>query len=253
MFIPLIQAGFKKLGYELRRHPSKYMPVELTRQERDIIEYVMANKLTMVSYERLWTTLMACKHAIERNIDGDFVECGVWRGGNSLVAAELFKLYGVPKKVWLFDTFAGMTAPTGADVSAVDGKAAQGQFARDQRDTHNDWCYASLGDVRNSFAKKGFTSDSVKFIEGDVCATLVNPTNLPDKICVLRLDTDWYESTKKELEILYPKLTTGGTLIIDDYGYWAGSKKATDEYFAAHGNRPFLQYTDDTGRVAVKL
>jgi O-methyltransferase len=247
MITRLIKTAVNKLGYELRKSPKARMPVELTREESAIIDYVMANQLTMVSYERLWTTMMSCKYAIEQKIEGDFVECGVWRGGNSMVAAEMFKLYGVAKKVWLFDTFKGMTAPTDADVEATGGKPAQ------QRDTHNAWCYASLGDVRNSFDRRGLLSDQVRFVEGDVCLTLENSAQLPDKICVLRLDTDWYESTKKELEVLYPKLSQRGCLIIDDYGYWAGSKKATDEYFDLHGNRPFLQYTDDTGRVGVKL
>lgn len=253
MFNSLIRSTFDKLGFDIRKSPRTQMPVEFSREECDIINYVKSNNLSMASYERLFATLMACKHAIEKNIEGDFVECGVWRGGNSIVAAEMFKLYGVKKKVWLFDTFLGMTEPTPADVEAGSGKSASVQFARDQRDSHNKWCYASLGDVQNSFAKKALMSDQVRFIEGDVCLTLDNSAHLPDKICVLRLDTDWYESTKKELEVLYPRLTTGGCLIIDDYGYWAGSKKATDEYFDAHGNRPFLQYTDDTGRLAVKV
>jgi O-methyltransferase len=253
MLTRLIQTALNKFGYELRKDPKTQMPVELSREECDIVNYVMANKLTMVSHERLWTTLMACKYAIEQDIPGDFVECGVWRGGNALVAAEMFKLYGVSKKVWLFDTFKGMTAPTDADVEAAGGKSAQQQFALDQRDTHNAWCYASLGDVRNSFDKKGLLSENVVFVEGDVCQTLGNADRLPEQICVLRLDTDWYESTKKELEVLYPKLSLGGCLIIDDYGYWAGSKKATDEYFASQAKRPFLQYTDVTGRVAVKV
>jgi O-methyltransferase len=251
MLNSLIRSAFDKLGYEIRKSPKTQMPVELSREERDIINYVMSNKLTMVSYERLWTTLMACKFAIEKNIQGDFVECGVWRGGNAMVAAELFKLYGVSKKVWLFDTFKGMTEPTDADVEAGSDTSARQEFERAQRDTHNKWCYASLADVRNNFLKKGLMSEHIVFVEGDVCQTL-DGARIPDKICVLRLDTDWYESTKKELEVLYPKLSLGGCFIIDDYGYWAGSKKATDEYFDMHGNRPFLQYTDVTGRVAVK-
>jgi hypothetical protein len=253
MLNSLIRSAFNALGYEIRKNPKTNMPVELTPEERDIIEHVKSNNLTMVSYERLWTTLMACKYAIEQKIEGDFVECGVWRGGNAMVAAELFKLYGVAKKVWLFDTFKGMTAPTDADVTAASTKSTKEQFAREQRDTHNAWCYASLGDVRSNFEKRGLLSDNVIFVEGDVCQTLTDTARIPTSICVLRLDTDWYESTKKELEVLYPMLSRNGCLIIDDYGYWAGSKKATDEYFAAQGNRPFLQYTDDTGRVAVKV
>lgn len=89
-------------------------------------------------------------------------------------------------------------------------------------------------------------SSQVILIEGDVLETLVKTQNIPGKISVLRLDTDWYESTKKELEVLYPKLAVGGVLMIDDYGYWGGAKKAVDEYFADIP-RPFLQYTDSAG------
>lgn len=239
-------------GYEIRRTGgNSTMPVELNAKEREIVEYVMSTGLTMVSFERLYTTVMACKHILDRNIDGDFVECGVWRGGNAIAAAEIFKLYQSDKSVWLFDTFKGMTAPTDADVRALDGEAAQLQYIADQKDTHNAWCFASIQDVRQNFEKRGLTTN-VHFIEGDVCQTL-DTSPLPDKIAVLRLDTDWYESTKKELETLYPRLSVGGCLIIDDYGHWSGAKKATDEYFEKNNNRPFLQYTDYTGRVAVKI
>ena len=255
----MLKNFFKKAlnsaGYEIRRNSTTRidasMPVELNAAEREIIKYVMFEKLTMVSFERLYATVMACKHALDRGIEGDFVECGVWRGGNAIAAAEIFKLYSSKKSVWLFDTFKGMTAPTDSDVRAADGKAAKDRYIADQKETHNEWCFASIEDVRQNFANRGLTSN-IFFVEGDVCQTL-DKASVPNKICVLRLDTDWYESTKKELEILYPKLSIGGCLIIDDYGYWSGSKKATDEYFEEHHNRPFFQYTDHTGRVAVKV
>jgi len=255
MFKNLVQSVFKKLGFEVRRtfDSSSKMPVELTPEECDIIRHVFSHKLTLVSPERLWTTLMACKHAIEHKIEGDFVECGVWRGGNAMVAAEMFKLYGVSKKIWLFDTYKGMTAPTDVDVSIADGLAARNKYVSKKRGTHNEWCYASLDDVKNNFDQRDLLSENVVFVEGDVCQTLKDRRHVPTNICVLRLDTDWYESTKVELEVLYPRLTVGGSLIIDDYGHWSGAKKATDEYFAIHGNRPFLQYTDYTGRISVKV
>jgi O-methyltransferase len=253
MLKQIAKAALNSLGYELRKIQHK-MPVELTKEEAEIITWVMSNKLTMVSYERLWATLMACKYVVDQNIDGDFVECGVWRGGNAIVAAEIFKLYNSPKKVWLFDTFKGMTAPTEEDVRISDGKLAKHRYLSDDRGTHNEWCYASIDDVRNNFIKKGLLSKNVVFVEGDILETLNNtPPEVPSKISVLRLDTDWYESTKMELEILYPALSVGGCLIIDDYGAWSGSKKATDEYFQKLNRRPFLQYTDKTGRIAVKI
>lgn len=247
---------FNAVGFDLvkrRRASEVQMPVELSGAERDIVHYVKRNRLTKVSDERLWATLMACKHAIDRSIDGDFVECGVWRGGNALLAAAMLKLHGVRKKVYLFDTFEGMTAPTDDDRTVHHGIPAAERFHREQRAGYNEWCYASLDDVRNNFQKADLLSDNVIFVKGDVARTLDIDANLPSTIAMLRLDTDWYESTKKELDTLYPRLTPGGVLIIDDYGHWAGAKKAADEFFAKHGNRPFLQYTDYTGRVGVKV
>lgn len=228
-------------------------PVELSTSEINIISEVFSKELTGVSRERAFANLMACKYAIERNIGGAFVECGVWRGGNAIIAAALFRLYGRSREVILFDTFNGMVAPTDEDKEIATGAYARTEFDRFQGTDHNAWCYASLDDVKQNFANFGLLDDNIKFVRGDVLETLSQECNLPECISVLRLDTDWYESTKKELEILYPRLSMGGVLLIDDYGHWSGSKRATDEYFAACRNRPFLQYTDYTGRAAVKF
>jgi O-methyltransferase len=256
MFKKAGKSIFSALGLEVRRRPASNvvkMPVELSVAEQGIIDYVQEHQLSMTSNERLWATLMACKHVIERGIEGDFVECGVWRGGNAFIAASIFKLYGESRRVYLFDTFGGMTAPTEKDKRVVDDTSAMDVFRQNQKDTHNEWCYASIEDVRNNFSKAGLLRENVVFVEGDVVKTLDDDANLPSQISVLRLDTDWYESTLKELEVLYPRLGLGGVLIVDDYGHWAGAKQATDEYFTKHQNRPFLQYTDYSGRVAVKF
>lgn len=229
------------------------LPVEFTDEEKGILAYVHENNLTMTSPQRAFTTLMACKHVVERNIPGDFVECGVWRGGNSLIAASVFRLYGARRRTFLFDTFEGMTEPTEKDRRAADGNPAMEEFLNSRRASHNEWCYASLQDVERNFAQAGLVGDDIVFVKGDVSETLAQEAILPQTISVLRLDTDWYESTKQELEVLYPRLSIGGVLIIDDYGHWAGAKQATDEYFQRHNNRPFLQYTDYTGRAAVKF
>ncbi len=229
------------------------MPVELSQEEQAIVNYVMKNGLTLVSYQRLWATLMACKHAIERNLEGDFVECGVWRGGNAMLAAAMFKLYKFPRKVYMFDTFKGMTTPTDADKYFSNGEKVLGVFNSKQRDAHNEMYYSSIDEVKGNFVKAGLLDDNVVFVEGDVLKTLDEKQNVPEKICVLRLDTDWYESTRKELEVLYPRIVIGGTVIIDDYGHFTGSKQATDEYFSATKRRPLLCYTDYTGRIGVKF
>jgi len=223
-------------------------PVEFNDEEIKLIKYVLENGLTIVSKERLFATLMSCKYVIKNNIEGDFVECGVWRGGNSIIAAEMFKLYNSRKKVYLYDTFEGMTSSTEIDVSSVTGLTAKETFDSQKLDK---WCYASIDDVKNNFSKFGLLSENIIFIQGDVLQTL-EQNNIPEKIAVLRLDTDWYESTKKEMEILYPRIVAGGVLMIDDYGHWRGSKKAVDEFFEKNGYRPFLQYIDYTGRLGIK-
>jgi len=224
-------------------------PVELSVQDRSIFNYVRDNRLSLVSDEVLYSTLMACAHVAAQNVEGDFVECGAYKGGNAILAADVFRRTSLERSLWLFDTFAGMTAPTDVDVN-VSGMPARRKFAANQRASHNEWQYAPLQSVKASFAKASLLHDNVHFVKGDVLETLrIGP--LPNTIAVLRLDTDWYESTKLELEVLYPRLSPGGVLIVDDYGSWDGSRRAVDEYFQAR-LRPFFQVCDTT-RVGVKL
>ena len=251
----VIRSTLGLLNLEIHRKVEKAgapYPVELSREERELFGYVRSNGLTMVSDERLFATILACKHVVERSVDGEFVECGVWRGGNALLAAGVFKLYGASRKVYLFDTFAGMTLPTAYDTAAITGEAARALYLSGQRESHNELCYASLEDVKGVFARANLLDSNIIFVKGDVLNTLAVPDNLPLKIAVLRLDTDWYESTRMELETLYPRLSVDGVIMIDDYGHWTGARRAVDEYFA-RGQRPLLQYTDATGRAGVKV
>jgi hypothetical protein len=204
----------------------------------------------MVGDERLIATLLACKYACTSGIEGDFVECGVWRGGNSIIAANVFARNDITRKVYLFDTFAGMTKPLDVDVKLKEELDTRAKFMASQKIGHNDWCFAPLEDVKKSFQSLGLL-ETARFVQGDVMETLDNECNLPEKICVLRLDTDWYESTKKELDVLWCRLQPGGILILDDYGHWQGTKKAVDEFFPL-ADRPFLHYVDDPSRLIVK-
>lgn len=228
-------------------------PVECSAADKEIIDYVIGARISMASEERLWATLMAVKHSLENNIAGDIVECGVWRGGNALIAAELNRRYGNPKRVFLYDTFLGMTEPSSPDKDVLAGIAASEKFADQQKQGYNAWCFAPLSEVEANFSHRGLLSDRIVFVPGDVSNSLTDESNLPSQISVLRLDTDWYESTKTELEVLYPRLSLGGVLLLDDYGHWAGCRRAVDEYFEKLADhRPLLQYTDYTGRLAVK-
>jgi hypothetical protein len=228
----------------------KRFPVEMSESDKAVFRYVRDNRLSTSSDERLFATIMACRYVVESGIDGDFVECGVWRGGNSIIAADVFKNMAAEKSAWLFDTFAGMTEPTSFDVNYL-GEVADGKYRDTLKEDHSAWCYAPLEEVQANFEKAGLLGERVRFVQGDVAKTLVHTENLPGKIAVLRLDTDWYESTKAELDALYPRLSRGGVLIIDDYGHWGGARKAVDEYFSRVA-RPFLQYIDPTARIGVK-
>ena len=255
---------FKKLlalllsffGFELIRKKKEktIYPAEFTELDMKVINQVKLNNLSMVPDIGLFTTLLAIKHVSTSAVEGDFVECGVWRGGCSIIAAKTFDSYGnVPRTLYLFDTFKGMTKPSNNDFAISSGILAEDQHAQNQRNSYNKWSYASLNDVQENFNKLGPFRCNVKFIEGDVLLTLKNESKLPSRISVLRLDTDWYESTKLELEVFYPRLSVGGILIIDDYGYWSGSKKACDEYFASLSHPPYLQLIDVMGgRIAIK-
>lgn len=227
--------------------------VELEKIDIDLIKNIIDNKYTMTSPQRLINTLKSCQYVVKNNIPGDFVECGVWRGGNGILAKTIFEYLGSNKKVWMFDTFQGMTAPTSVDVAAKTQLAAESHFLESQKETYNEWCYASLEDVKKNCSDAGLDINAFKFVEGDVCQTLKKPKNIPAAISVLRLDTDWYESTKAELEILYPRLSDRGVLIIDDYGHWEGARKAVDEYFSLQHYKPLFNVIDRTGRSAIKI
>lgn len=171
--------------------------------------------------------MCAAIDTIERKvISGDIVECGVWKGGHLMIARMM-----APTRIcWGFDTFAGMTKPTAEDVHRG-GMPALARW-KEKRESGQAWAAESLDAVRGYFDAEGLADDNlVRFVVGDVAVTLRDENNLPENIAILRLDTDWYESTKIELEVLYPRLRPGGILIVDDYGHWLGARKAVDEYF----------------------
>jgi O-methyltransferase len=206
---------------------------------------------TMTSAERISALCHAVRYVAKHNIPGDIVECGVWRGGSMMAAAlSLQAEHDLSRSLHLFDTFAGMPPPSDVDRTALLGKAASGLL--EEADTSSPiWACASIDDVRVNMAATHYPAGRIKFIEGRVEDTI--PSEAPEEIAVLRLDTDWYESTKHELIYLYPKLSSGGVLIVDDYGYWEGARKAVDEYINENGLVIFLQRIDDTGRIAVKI
>lgn len=220
---------------------------ELGPDEHSLLE--AARGLSMTSPIAQWELIQAIRHIERHGISGDLVECGVWRGGNLVIAGLLRDRLGFDRQIWAYDTFAGMTAPTQADFKPGEELDVEKKFADLDRGDRNEWCYASEVDVLHNFESR-VGNRNLHTIKGPVEETLKKPENLPEKIAILRLDTDFYESTKAELEILYPRLSRGGVLIVDDYGEWAGARKAVDEYFSGQGI--WLHYVTHTVRLMIK-
>lgn len=206
---------------------------------------------TMTTSERLAAVCMSLEYVVANEIPGAFVECGVWRGGSSMAAAlTCLQLGRRDMDLFLFDTFEGMSSPGEEDIHSSTGQlAAQLLASRDKK--AEIWAYAPMSDVRENLRSTDYPESHLHLIKGKVEDTI--PENAPDQISVLRLDTDWYESTRHELIHLFPKLSKNGILIIDDYGAWAGARKAVDEYFSEQKLKPFLARIDNTGRIYVKV
>jgi len=212
--------------------------------------YELTREQTMTSLERMHALYTATRYIVDNDIAGDFVECGVWRGGSVMLIAHTLLRCGVTdRRIWLYDTFTGMTPPSDADIQHMSGTPASELLASRARTPDDPFhAFAPREIVEENLRRTGYAN--FRIVEGDVLTTI--PANAPEEIALLRLDTDWYASTRHELEQLYPRITTGGVLIIDDYGYWRGARKATDEYLATLAHRPLLQRIDYTGRMCVK-
>ncbi len=244
----LVGRKLRNLGQRLDPFPATRSIVpEASDRDMEMIEAV--RPYTMTETTALWATMQAIRYVQRSGVKGDFVECGVWRGGNTILAGLMRQELGMDFTIRAFDTFAGMTAPTEHDAKAGRQLDVRAKFDSLERGDHNDWCFASIEDVRANF-RRVVGSDDLVTIKGSVLDTLADPANLPERIAVLRLDTDFYDSTKIELEVLWPRLAVGGVLMVDDYGAWAGARKATDEYFA--GCMPWLHRVDHTVRLVIK-
>jgi O-methyltransferase len=219
--------------------------------EPEISEVIQKVKpFTMTSPARVAALCDAVAHVVRHGVQGDFVECGVWKGGSAMAAAlRLMQLNAVGRPLLLFDTFEGMTPPSEIDRSGRSGFSAAALLKSAPEKSHIA-ARAPIEEVRQNMASTGYPPNLVHLVRGPVEETL--PDRAPERIAVLRLDTDWYDSTRHELLHLYPRLAAGGILIIDDYGDWQGARKAVDEYFDEQKIPIFLHRIDHTGRIAVK-
>jgi hypothetical protein len=238
-------------GYDLalsHKGPAAQLP---DASPKDIARIERVQPFTMTSPARILALIEAVRYVVHHAVPGALVECGVWRGGSIMAALlTLMELGDTEREIFLFDTFEGMTAPSGEDRTLYGDDAAE--LLRHQApDSELDlWCRAGRDEVAANLRTTGYPMDRIRLVAGDVTETL--PGAAPDPIALLRLDTDWYASTAHELRHLYPRLSDLGVLIIDDYGHWKGARKATDEYFADSSHRPLLHRIDYTGRCLVK-
>jgi O-methyltransferase len=242
-----IHKSLRLLGLDLIRYrpPEEVYPPDFAPEEIEIIRKVRA--WTMTSPERIFALIQATRYVSVNGIKGDIVECGVWKGGSmAAIARTLLQLEDTSRHLYLFDTFAGMPEPTVDDVE-YSGKHAR-QVMREEVGTRCD--DAPLEAVQKVLHATGYPQERIHFVRGRVEQTI--PTSTPDSISLLRLDTDWYESTRHELIHLFPRLSKAGVIIVDDYGHWKGSRQACDEYFADHRVPILLNRIDYTGRIALK-
>jgi hypothetical protein len=218
-------------------------------EEADIELYRRVGAYTMTTPPRLFGLVRAVEYVSARELPGAIVECGVWRGGSMMaVALTLLRVGRTDRDLYLFDTFSGMTPPTDEDVRRS-GERAADLLAEDTEDS-DIWAVASLEQVREAMFSVGYPQERIHFVQGPVEETV--PAHAPEEIALLRLDTDWYSSTKHELVHLYPRLTPGGVLILDDYGYWQGARQAVDEYLSENRLALLLSRVDNTARIALK-
>jgi len=242
----------RAVGYAWHR----YAPLEAFFPESNADDLRIIREVqdfTMTSPERVHGLITAVRYIVNSNISGDIVECGVWKGGSMMaIARTLLLLNAKERHLYLFDTFAGMTAPTEKDGSRFGNKTPQEAFVEmHKNDGTNQWCFSSLEETRRNMLSVRYPKDKIHFVKGPVESTI--PGQAPSQIALLRLDTDFYDSSKHEMVHLFPLLVSGGVLLLDDYGHWEGQRLAVDEYLAQNKVRLLLNRLDYTGRIGVKL
>jgi Macrocin-O-methyltransferase (TylF) len=248
------------ISTELKREQSYNYPSlvaqDQLRMEMSILEpefialYEQCRQYTMSSWERLYALYTSVRYIVESRIEGDLVECGVWRGGSmKLVAHALLSLGDTGRTLFLYDMFEWMTESD----TPVDMTFSTNQAVKDRLEVQRQRAkllYAPLEEVRETLTTTGYPMAKVRLVKGPVEETI--PGTVPDCIALLRLDTDWYSSTKHEMEHLYPRLSSQGVLIVDDYGHYQGACRGVDEYLSTIKKKPLLQRIDHSCRLGVK-
>ena len=199
---------------------------------------------TCLSVERFYNIFKSIEYVARARVPGAIVECGVFLGGSIVGAAEIAEHFGLTDKLfYIFDTFEGFPVNTfEKDLAGVDTDLSTLHLF------NNNFRHI----VERNIARSGVSPNRFVLVQGLVEETLQERQEL-NSIAYLRLDTDYFTSTRIELEVLYPKLSQGGVLIVDDYGHFEGVRAAVDAYFDTSPQKPLLHRVDYTGRSGVKV
>ncbi len=246
-----IRPIWHRLGFDIRKYRDDTLVFPPDFDDETIAIWKKIHPYTLTGKERVYTLVQAVKHLVEFQVEGAMVECGIWKGGSSMAIALTLQNLGISDRdLYMYDTYTGMAQPTEIDVSYKGGRAVE-RFDRNKiSDDVSAWCFSPLEEVTANLHSTGYNKERLHFIQGKVEETI--PETIPEKIALLRLDTDFYESTKHEMEHLYPLIEPNGIIIIDDYGHWQGSRIAVDEYIAENNIQIFLNRVDYTARLGIK-
>jgi hypothetical protein len=187
---------------------------------------------SMAGHRRLENVQFCMEDVLKNQVPGDFIETGAWRGGTTIFMRAILKVHGVTdRKVWVADSFEGLPVPKdendGWDLSQVD------------------YLKVSLEQVRANFEKFGLLDNQVEFLKGWFCDTL--PKAPIEKLAILRLDGDMYSSTMDSLQNLYPKVSEGGYVIVDDYYSWPACQQAVTDFLTQHSIKCEIKAIDRDG------
>lgn len=245
----LLKSALRKIlarsRYRISRVNRGGYPLDFRPHE--VLIATQVRPFTMTSPERIQALVSSVRYVVANRIPGALVECGVWRGGSAMAAAlTLLAVGDLTRDLFLFDVFDSLLpVPTDRD-RTVTGDVALERGGQPQRY----WSHVTVEEVQSNIVSTGYPPERVHLVRGKVEETI--PEQAPKTIALLRLDTDWYESTRHELHHLYPALSPQGVLIVDDYGSYLGVRQAVDEFLTGQSFTPLLQRIDETGVIALK-
>ena len=248
-FKQVIKLFFNLFGYEIYKKKSflnRYSDYIVEASDNELENLEKFERLCLASKTNLWSIKQSLHHVKNKDIPGDVVECGIYNGFTIAFINKISEQIGLNKSIWGYDTFErGFLKDT---VTKNDNF----NIKKKKFDVSNDKTvyYTREQVIKNIKKITNFDDERIRLIEGNIIETLEKQENIPDKISFLRMDTDIYKTTKKQLEILYPRLSIGGVLHIDDYGWMSGVKYAVDEYFK--DKKIWLHRVDLTCRYLIK-